>query len=398
MLCKRLSFVAIIGFAALVCSPSTVAAQVAPSLGDAQSYAVVGASAVTNTGASVLTGDLGISPGAASSITGFPPGIVTGATRAGAAALPAQNSNTSAYLNLRGQACPAANNLTGVNLGGLTLVPGVYCFSSSAQLTGVLTLNFQGNPAAVFIFQMGSTLTTAPSSSVVIINGGQPCNVFWQVGSSATIDTSTAFVGNILALTSITVNTSATIAGRALAQTGAVTLQSNTLNASVCVGLPAPPPAIPGGGPLPVPSPGDSAAFCPPGGFAPPIITTILNQTIPVNGSVTVGFTASGTVIPNALRLSAASTDTTLVPQSAMVFGPPVAGGARTLTVTAANGRSGTTTISIAVTDPATNCIIISSFQLTVGTAVPTLSEWWMIALTLLLGLAGFAAMQRRST
>ncbi len=161
-------------------------AQTAPPLGTTATFAVLGGSTVTNTGSTVLTGDLGVWPGLA--ITGFPPGIVTGTTHAGdAVAQQAQSDLTTAYNNLAGQAC--GTDLTGQDLGGMTLTPGVYCFSTSAQLTGTLTLNAQGNPSAVFVFQIGSTLTTASSSVVQVINGGSNCNVFWQVGSSATLGT-----------------------------------------------------------------------------------------------------------------------------------------------------------------------------------------------------------------
>ena len=139
---------------------------------------------------------------------------------------------TTAYNDLAGQTC--TSDLTGQDLGGLTLVPGVYCFSSSAQLTGALTLDAEGDPNAVWVFQIGSTLTTASNSSVLLINGGQACNVFWQVGSSATLGTTTSFVGNILALTSITLNTGANVSGRALARNGAVTLDTNTISVAVC--------------------------------------------------------------------------------------------------------------------------------------------------------------------
>jgi hypothetical protein len=149
---------------------------------------------------------------------------------ADAAALAAQNDVTTAYNSLVGQAC--TQDLTGLDLGGRTLTAGVYCFSSSAQLTGALTLNAQGNANAVFIFKMGSTLTTASASSVVLINGGFPSNVFWQVGSSATLGTATSFAGNILALTSITVTTGARVAGRTLARNGAVTLDTNAVTAT----------------------------------------------------------------------------------------------------------------------------------------------------------------------
>jgi hypothetical protein len=196
-------------------------------LGSAESFAVLGGSTVTNTGPTTVYGDLGVWPGLA--ITGFPPGIVNGVTYSGGAvAQQAQSDVTTAYNSLAGMA--VNQNLTGQDLGGLTLNPGVYRFSSSAQLTGTLTLNGLGDPNALFVFQIGSTLTTASSSSVLVINGGN-CNVFWQVGSSATLGTNTAFAGSILALESITVTTNASIVpGRALARNGAVTLDTNNID------------------------------------------------------------------------------------------------------------------------------------------------------------------------
>ncbi len=203
----------------------------APGLGTATSFAVLGGSTVTNAGASVVNGDLGVSPG--TSITGFPPGTVTGTIYPGVGIAPgAQSDVTTAYNALAGQACDFT--LTGTDLGELTLIPGVYCFASSAQLTGNLTLDAQNNPAAVWVFQIGSELTTASGSSVTVISPGKSCNVFWQVGSSATLGTGTTFVGNILALTSITLNTSATMFGAALARNGAVTMDTN--NISKCFG------------------------------------------------------------------------------------------------------------------------------------------------------------------
>jgi type VI secretion system secreted protein VgrG len=203
---------------------------------------------VTNTGPTVVNGDLGVSPG--SSVTGFPPGTVTGTIHvANATALAGQNAVTTAYNALAGQACDL--DLTGTDLGGLTLAPGAYCFSSSAQLTGTLTLDAQGNPGSVWVFQIGSTLTTASGSSVVFINGGQSCGAFWQVGSSATLGTTTNFSGNILALASITLNTSATSDGALFARTGAVTLDSNVVSVvGSCGGGPPPTPT-----PTPTPSP-----------------------------------------------------------------------------------------------------------------------------------------------
>ena len=229
---------ATLAMAILLGTALPASAQTAPSLGSAQSFAVLAGSGVTNTGPTVVTGDLGSNPTPA--ITGFPPGlVVSGAIHAAdAVALAAQNSTTTAYNNLAGQPCTL--DLTGENLGGKTLTAGVYCFSSSAQLTGTLTLNAQGNSAAVFIFKIGSTLTTASAASVVVINGGSLCNIFWQVGSSATLGTNTSFAGNILALTSITLNTGTSVTGRTLARNGAVTLDSNAVTAP-CVSAPPPP-------------------------------------------------------------------------------------------------------------------------------------------------------------
>jgi ice-binding like protein len=240
-------------FVALLLAPSLALAQTAPPLGGAQSFAVLGASTVTNTGPSVITGDVGLSPG--TSITGFPPGAISlGTTHAAdAVALAAQNSNTNAYNLLAGQICTM--DLSGQNLGGLVLIPGVYCFTSSAQLTGALTLNAQGNANSVFVFKTGSTLTTASNSTVSVINGGVRCNVFWQIGSSATLGTGTSFAGNILALVSITLNTGANIFnGRALAQTGAVTLDTDQITTAGCSGGAPPPGPGPGPGPGPVPT------------------------------------------------------------------------------------------------------------------------------------------------
>ncbi len=229
-------------FAALFCGASPASAQTAPPLGTAQSFAVLGGTTVTNTGPSTITGDLGVSPGSA--VTGFPPGLVVSGTihAADAVALAAQNSVTTAYNNLAGQAC--TQTLTGQDLGGMTLTAGVYCFTSSAQLTGTLTLNAQGNPNAVFIFQIGSTLTTASGSSVVMINSGSSCNVFWQVGSSAIIGTTTSFTGNILALTSITLNTGAGVTGRVFAQNGQVALDTNTVNPTCALAPPVCPTVV----------------------------------------------------------------------------------------------------------------------------------------------------------
>jgi type VI secretion system secreted protein VgrG len=227
MKCNKLILLAITAFAG--CPLQTKAAIV---LGTAGNFAVLAGTTVTNTGPSVVDGgDVGVSPGSA--ITGFPPGTVTSpftTHAADAVALQAENDLTTAY-NAAASLAPT-EDLTGQDLGGLTLLPGVYFFASSAQLTGTLTLNDEGDPNAQFVFQIGSTITTASNSSVVTINGGSMpgCDVFWQVGSSATLGTGTAFEGHILALTSITETTGATILdGSALARNGAVTLDDNTV-------------------------------------------------------------------------------------------------------------------------------------------------------------------------
>jgi hypothetical protein len=214
----------------------------APSLGTAASFAVLAGSTATNTGPTTIGGDLGVSPGTA--ITGFPPGTITGAIHsADAAALQAQSDVTTAYNALAGQACDT--DLTGQDLGGMTLTPGVYCFSSSAQLTGALTLNAAGDPGAVFVFQIGSTLTTASNSSVVMTNGGNQCNVYWQVGSSATLGTGTAFAGSILAGASVTLTTGADVIGRAMAREGAVTMDTNDISYNQCSSAAITPTAVP---------------------------------------------------------------------------------------------------------------------------------------------------------
>lgn len=200
-------------------------------LGTADPFAILAGETATNTGPSVINGDIGLHPG--DSVTGFDEATVNGEFHiADDVAEQAKVDLTAAYNDAAGR--PDATEL-GTELGGQNLTSGVYDSAAGTfGLTGTLTLDAEGNESAVWIFQMESTLTTASDSSVVLINGAQACNVFWQVGSSATLGTDTAFVGNILAHTSITMNNNATLDGRALANGGSVTLDTNGLKIAEC--------------------------------------------------------------------------------------------------------------------------------------------------------------------
>jgi hypothetical protein len=206
-----------------------------PNLGEARDFAVLASSTVSSTGLSTVTGHVGVSPG--TGMTGFPPATVTGGAIhvVDLKATAAHRDASLAYAFLKGMPSIPDNELTGLDLGGMTLAPGVYTFSSSAGLTGALTLDAGGNSDAVFVFQVASQLTTAPGSAVVVINGGadyDESNVYWQIGSSATLDTTTAFTGNILAYSSISLATGATMIGNALALNGAVTLDASTVTSA----------------------------------------------------------------------------------------------------------------------------------------------------------------------
>ena len=245
-------FVLIAAIAVLIFTQSTAGAAVAPvGLGTAGSFAVLAGSTVTNTGPSLLNGDLGVSPGTA--ITGFPPGIVNGTVhQTDGVASGAQSDLTTAYNDAAGRT-PAAS-LGGFIGAGQSLSPGVYKATSSLDVGGVLILNAHGNAGAVFIFQVGSTLITDTSSHILLTNGAQACNVFWQVGSSATLGTGSIFDGSILALESITVTTGDTIEGRALARNGAVTLDDDTITVPACT-TPTPTPTPTSTSPSPTPTP-----------------------------------------------------------------------------------------------------------------------------------------------
>ena len=193
-------------------------------------FSVLAGSPVTDTGSTTVSGDVGLYPGTA--VTGFPPGLQSGTMhKADSAAAQAQAALTAGYIDAAGRL--GGTSVSG-DLVGRTLTAGVYTSTSSLAVSGDVTLNAQGNPDAVFIFQIGSTLTTGSGSHVILANGAKACNVFWQVGSSATLGTNSEFKGNILALTSITLTTGVNLEGRALARNGAVTLDSNVITGCTC--------------------------------------------------------------------------------------------------------------------------------------------------------------------
>jgi len=230
----------------LVLASSAAAATAVP-LASAGSFAVLAGAGITNTGPTTVSGDIGTFP--TTSISGAGSLTINGTNHAGdAVTQQAKNDLVTAYDNAAGQGptIPVA-----ADLAGLTLTPGVYNSSSSLGLTGALTLNGGGDPNAVFVFQAGSSLTTSSGSTVNLINGAQSCNVFWQVGSSATLGTGSTFRGTVIAMTSITVTTGSTVDGRVLARNGAVTLDTDTITRSTCAAAPpAPAPVVP----APVPS------------------------------------------------------------------------------------------------------------------------------------------------
>jgi hypothetical protein len=199
--------------------PATALAATNPGLGTAGNFAVLSGAGMTNTGPSWITGEIGAS---GAGITGFPPGTAGPQHAGDSVYTTAETDLVTAY---NGASQPTTTDYTGVNLGGLTLGPGVYNQTTAPTLTGTLVLNGAG----VYIFKIGSTLVTASGARVVLLGGAQPCDVFWQVASSATIATSTTFVGNIMAVASIQMQTGATLNGRALARTAAVTLDTNRI-------------------------------------------------------------------------------------------------------------------------------------------------------------------------
>lgn len=232
-------------------------------LGTASNFAVLGGSTITNTGSTVVNGDLGLHPG--TSVTGFPPGTVNGTQHITDSVSALAKADLVTAYNA-GLSQTTTTNVSG-DLGGLTLTPGVYTSSSSLDLTGTLTLDGQGNTSAVFIFQINSALTTASASRVLLTNGAQACNIFWVVGSSATLGTNSNFSGSILAFTSITVTSGVVVNGSVLSRNGAVTLDADSVSKQTCTAPIVTPP---------------TPVVTPPTSTPTPIITPPITTTPPV--------------------------------------------------------------------------------------------------------------------
>ena len=353
-------------------------AQAAPPLGTAQTFAVV-AETVTNTGNTVVNGNLGVSPGAIAP-TGFPPGIVNGAQQIGnAVSLQAKSDARTAYDNLTLQGCDTTY-LVPTDLSLVSpLVPGVYCFASSASLTGTLTLT--GTASDVWVFKTVSTLITGPGSSVVMSGGAQDCNVFWQVGSSATLDTTTQFIGNILAFASITLNTGANVSGRLLAGmqasgSGAVTMDTNNITPSACSVAPVPPTLIKAFSPNPInvtggPIPNQST-----------LTITLSNS----NSANITGATLSDTLPAGVTFVSSASTtcpNTTFTSNSGSVnmTGATIPGnGFCTVTGTVTSSVPGTYPNTAFLTSPQGNAQASDTLAVLVPASIPpTLSKAFLL-------------------
>lgn len=374
-----------LGFVALLCSTSVAWAQSAPPLGRTQSFGVLGGSAVTAAGpaGTVIAGDVGSAP--TPTVSGFPPALVAAGftlyTAANAVTAGARTDAGAAFTNLAGQTCPALNSIAGGILGGLNLVPGVYCMPTG-NLTGTLTLT--GGPNDVWVFQMTlDTLTTAAASQVVMAGGANACNVYWQVSSTATLGSGSTLRGNIFAGASIGVGTTAHVVGRLIAGSGAVTLDgTNAVDgcavpgpglAAPTLANPTPLPSVPLGSPI-----GDSKvlsnAFSPTGTitfslFGPDNATcsgaAIFTSTVTVNGNATY-------------------TSTT--------FTPTIAGTYRWIANYSGDANNAATANACNATNES---VIVTAAGPAAG--IPTLSEWAMILLASLMAIAGFAAMRRRA-
>ncbi len=303
-----------LGPAGLVRAASTV------NLGTASNFAVLAGSGITNTGTTTVTGDIGTYP--TTTITGFSSIVLTGTNHAGDAVTQgAQTDLTAAYNNAAGQ--------TGVvtvptELGGTTKIAGAYDSAPGTfGITGTLTLDAQGDPNAVFIFKTASTLITAGASNVSLVNGAQACNVFWQVGSSATVGANSTFKGNILALTSATLTTGANVEGRVLARNGVVTMDTNTITKANCAALSPTPTSTP------LPTTTAVPTISPTATTAPTFTATAtLIPTLTATPAPTITPTSTAVPSPTATLVPALTATPTPTPtQAPIVIGVPSTGG-----------------------------------------------------------------------
>jgi len=298
---RRIATIGLAGVLAVLLAGTALAAATV-NLGTAESFAVLAGQTITNTGATTITGDVGLAPGTA--VTGFTDVTLHGAQHLGdAVALKAKNALVTAYNDAAG-AKPVTKVAT--ELGGTTLKPGVYA-SDTLGLTGTLTLDGEG----LYIFQAASTLITASGSKVALIGGASACNVYWQVGSSATLGTTTSFKGTIMALTSIALKNGATLQGRALARNGEVTMDHNTIDSSACA---APSPtATPSAAPTATPK-ATAKATPKPGATTRPAVTVPPTDTLastpgaiadPVSATLLLLLAISAIALAGVLRFTA---------------------------------------------------------------------------------------------
>ncbi len=317
------------------------------SLGSAESFAVLAGTAITNTGTTTIVGDVGSSP--TSTTTGFGTVALTGTNHGGdATTVQAKTDLDAAYVNAVSSA-PTAT--IGTELGGTTVTPGVYNSAAGTfAITGTLTLDSQSDPNAVFIFQMATTLTTAAASAVTFSNGGSACNVFWQVGSSATLGANTQLLGSILAFTSITSGAGSSIAGRLLAEGGAVTIDSNNITVPACT--PPPPPT--------------TTTTEPP--TTTTTVPTTTTTTVPTTTTTTVPTTTTTTVPTTTTTTEPPTTTTTVPTTTTTTAAPPTTTSSTPDPTTTTGARLPATTTT---TDPTTST---TGFGSTTTTAATTTS------------------------
>ncbi|TXK12210.1 ice-binding family protein [Microbacterium hatanonis] len=340
---------------------SSAVAATSVGLGTAEPYVVLGGQSVTNTGNSTLDGDLGVYPG--TSITGFPPGQVIGGGVIHQTDENAEQAQIDLVTAYNAAASQAPDATITADLGGQTLVDGVYFSASTVGLTGTLRLDGQGDSGSVWVFQVGSALTTATGSVVELINGAQACNVFWQVGSSATLGTDSTFVGTILALTSITLENGTTVDGRALARNGTVSLDDNTFVDPGCDAGPSPSPSA-----TPTDTPTATPTVTP---TATPTATPTVTPTITPTATPTITPTVTPTVTPTATPTITPTATPTITPTVTPTVTPTITPTA-TPTITPTATPTITPTATPTITPTATPTVTPTATPTVTPTVTPT--------------------------